>query len=73
MTIENIDGKNVAFHNLPESAFPFTVEFFNAGKEVVHTIVVDGPGGFVVPGLAQEHGHCTVKITYADGMIVTDG
>lgn len=62
--------RNLAFHDLPQSAFPFKIEFFNATGDLVHAIEVSGPGAVEVPGLRPQHGPVAVRVTYADGSVV---
>lgn len=53
----------IAFHDLPEDSFPFTIVFVaERTGETVHTIRVTGPGAIAVPALATKHGPITVHI-----------
>lgn len=66
-------GAGLVFRDLPETSFPFTVEFFVIRTdEMVHRIVVNGPGAVVVPPLAPIYGPIRIRITYADGEIAED-
>ena len=58
----------VAFHDLPRSRFPFTIEFLTLAGDIVHTITVTGPGAVRIPGLAAQHGPISVRITWPDGV-----
>lgn len=58
-----------AFYDLPATKYPFTVEFRNAGGDVVHSIEVVEPGAAVVPPLAAAHGPVSVRITWGDGTV----
>jgi hypothetical protein len=50
-------NNRVAFHELGATDFPFVIEFFREDNgEVVHRIVVTGPGGIKVPALAKRFG-----------------
>lgn len=48
---------DVSFVDLPADDFPFTIEFFRTDTgEVVHTILVEGPGSVLVPALTKQYG-----------------
>ena len=57
-----------AFHDLPASAFPVTIEYVQhtTGK-VIRTEVIEGPGALQVPGLAALFGPIGVRMTWASG------
>lgn len=60
-----------AFHELPPSSFPFTVEWISEDTgEVVHTATVTGAGALYVPPLADVYGPTTARVRYADGEVV---
>lgn len=60
---------NVAFGDLPAEAFPFTIEFLRHDtREVVHSILVDGPGVIAVPALAGKHGPIDVRLVTPQGI-----
>ena len=65
--------ENVAFVDLPQSYFPFTIEYLDPDTdEVKYTATVDGPGAMDVPsskslGLRE----VKVRVTYADGHVAT--
>jgi hypothetical protein len=68
--IEKINGKDVAFHDLPQEYFPFTTEFLLPDGTVVHKITVDGVSVMEVPPLAKIHGQpISVRTTYANGEV----
>jgi hypothetical protein len=60
-----------AFHDLPASYFPVTIEMLRSDtKEVVHRIVVSGPGAVEIPALREREGvPIGVKMTTADGHV----
>lgn len=62
----------VAFHDLPIEKFPFTMDFLNAAGEIVHSITVSGAGAVHIPGLAEEHGPVSVRVTFADGEVIDE-
>lgn len=66
------DAMNVAFANLKAKDFPFKIEWLNAAGEVVHEVTVDSPGVVPVPGLAKDHGPVSVRMTMANGDVITD-
>lgn len=65
--------KPMAFHDLPASMFPFTIEYLNAKGVVLRTETVEGPGVMEVPGLAQFYGPITIRVTHANGTQTTTG
>lgn len=58
-----------AFHDLPQELFPFKIEFIDKAGTIVHTIHVHGPGAVHIPGLAEEFGPVSVRMTYANGEV----
>jgi hypothetical protein len=69
--IEGGGTLNTAFHDLAKECFPFVIDFIDASNHVVHTITVAEPGVIKVPGLAKDHGPCSVRVSYATGEVVT--
>ena len=62
----------LAFHDLPASSFPFTIEILdNATREVAWSEEVTGPGAVRIPGL-DETGESpkAVRLSFADGQVV---
>lgn len=59
----------VAFHDLPPSAFPMTVELVDRlSGDVVWSVQVDGPGAVKVPGRDERPGGDVIaRVTFADG------
>lgn len=63
MTDPNANRLCEAFHDLPTSAFPFTLVFVaDRTGRTVHHIRVKGPGLIEIPALAPKHGPITVHI-----------
>lgn len=63
-----------AFHELPPSSFPFTVEWISEDTgQIVHTATVTGAGALYVPPLADVYGPVAARVSYADGSIVEFG
>jgi hypothetical protein len=67
--VEAPDGRPVAFHDLPASAFPFTVRFYDAEGTELWSATADGPGAMRIPGFDQPKVHKTV-VEFADGTVV---
>lgn len=55
-----------SFHDLPATAFPFTIKFIDEEGTVVESIRVDEPGTVMVPALREQHGPVTVRIQWPD-------
>ena len=65
------EASRVAFRELPANAFPFTVEFFKVSDgDVIHTIVVNGPGMMQIPAIAKEIGEPVgTRTIFPDGQV----
>lgn len=51
--------------DLPEQAYPFTIEYIRASDdEVIGKVCVTGPGAIEVPSLVKKHGPMKVRLTY---------
>lgn len=62
------DAKPTAFHDLPPSDFPFTINFISAATgEPLHQIVVDSPGAVTVPGRDKLGEPVGIEMTFPDG------
>lgn len=66
---------DVAFSELSEDSFPFTIKFFRKDNdELVLTEVVTRPGAIVIPPLAKQLGVAVyITVSYPDGHIVVAG
>jgi hypothetical protein len=59
---------DVAFHDLPREAFPFTLEIFDEiTGELIWQVRVDGPSAVPIPGKEPEDNPRLVAITEPDG------
>jgi hypothetical protein len=71
------DGLPVKFRDLPSSAYPFTVEFFQVGAPPgsgpLETIRVEGIGAILVRGCGSLGIKVWVRITWADGDVTEEG
>lgn len=63
---------DVAFYDLPEDSFPFSIKFFRKDTdELLLTQVCTGPGALVIPPLGKQLGvEVYVTVEYPDGQIV---
>lgn len=63
------DGRPVAFHDLPQSAFPFRVEAYDDDGNLVWEQTVDGPGAVEVPASPVHINE--VRMICADGKVTS--
>lgn len=56
---------SLQFVDLPESTYPFTIEYIRASDgEVIETAHVTGPGVIRIPALRKDHGPINVRLIY---------
>jgi hypothetical protein len=66
---------NHAFHDLPATSFPFTVDMIDkATGDVVWSEVVTGPGALRVPSKHEVNGGRDVaaRMTFPDGTVIAE-
>lgn len=65
---------NIAYHELPAHAFPFTLQLVNEiTGAVVWEIEVTGPGAIMVPSLRHLGVPVVGKVIWPDGSSQTEG
>lgn len=64
-----------SYHDLPATAFPFTVQLVRADtQQVVWETRVSGPGVIHVPGMAAELGvPVMARLVLPDGHVIEEG
>lgn len=61
----------VAFVDLPQDDFPFTIKGINADtKETIWELRVEGPGVLHIPGKPNGVREVDIRLEYPDGQIV---
>lgn len=58
-------------HDLPESAFPFTMVATDEEGEETWSITVTEPGVVSIPGKGDYAGHITITTTWGDGTVTS--
>lgn len=65
--------QSVAFHDLPQSKFPFTVNAYAEDSEIdenpLWTRTAEGPSTMLIPGVLETGQRVRLVIHYADGTV----